>query len=89
MHNESLLAQVAYKALIEQLILKSEPGSEDRKFLEKGTISASKQHMEVIERFGRYPSRNKILNRESTPEELEWLRGNPEGFAKGPPEASL
>lgn len=88
MHNESLLGQVACKALVERLIPKSEPGSADRKFLEAGTMSAINQHMAVIERFGRYPSRNKVLNRESTPDELEYLRENPEGFAKNPPEAS-
>ena len=89
MHNESLLAQVACKALVEQLIPKSEPGSADRNFLERGTMSAIKQHLAVIERFGRYPSRNKVLDRESTPEEAEYLRENPEGFGGTPPEASL
>ena len=31
------------------------------------------EHKSVIDRFGRYPHRNKNLGRESTPEELEWL----------------
>lgn len=31
------------------------------------------QHQKIIERFGRYPHRNKILGRESTPEEIEFL----------------
>ena len=31
-------------------------------------------HMVVIKRFGRYPHRNKILNRESTTEEIEFLK---------------
>ena len=31
-------------------------------------------HLEIIERFGRYPHRNAILGRESTPEEVEFLR---------------
>jgi len=31
-------------------------------------------HYEIIERFGRYPHRNKILGRESTPEEIEFLK---------------
>lgn len=31
------------------------------------------RHKEIIDRFGRYPHRNKILNRQSTPEELEFL----------------
>ena len=28
----------------------------------------------IIERFGRYPHRNKVLGRESTPEELTYLQ---------------
>ena len=32
----------------------------------------SLQHYEVISKFGRYPSRNEILGRLSTPEEIEW-----------------
>lgn len=32
------------------------------------------KHKVIIERFGRYPHRNVILGRESTPEELEFLR---------------
>ncbi len=32
------------------------------------------KHKAIIDRFGRYPHRNKILNRESTPEELEFLK---------------
>jgi uncharacterized protein (DUF924 family) len=32
------------------------------------------KHKEIIERFGRYPHRNSILNRQSTSEELEFLQ---------------
>ena len=31
-------------------------------------------HMEIVERFGRFPHRNEILGRESTAEELEFLK---------------
>ncbi|QLB20181.1 hypothetical protein A6B43_00815 [Vespertiliibacter pulmonis] len=31
------------------------------------------RHKEIIDRFGRYPHRNAILNRTSTPEEIEFL----------------
>lgn len=44
----------------------AEPG------LEKQTDFA-RDHAAVIERFGRYPTRNAILGRTSTPEELEYL----------------
>jgi len=33
------------------------------------------QHMDIIQRFGRYPHRNKILGRESTDDEIEFLKG--------------
>lgn len=32
------------------------------------------KHWEMIKRFGRFPHRNKILKRESTPEEIEFLK---------------
>ncbi len=32
------------------------------------------RHREIVERFGRFPHRNAILGRESTPEELEFLK---------------
>jgi uncharacterized protein (DUF924 family) len=38
------------------------------------TLDYSKRHRAVIERFGRFPHRNKILGRESTPEEVEFLK---------------
>lgn len=31
------------------------------------------KHKNIIKEFGRYPNRNKALNRESTPEEIVWL----------------
>jgi uncharacterized protein (DUF924 family) len=33
----------------------------------------AEQHRDVIERFGRFPHRNAVLGRESTPEESDWL----------------
>lgn len=32
------------------------------------------KHKEIIDRFGRYPHRNEVLGRQSTPEELEFLK---------------
>jgi uncharacterized protein (DUF924 family) len=31
------------------------------------------RHMEIIERFGRFPHRNEVLGRQTTPEEAEFL----------------
>jgi uncharacterized protein (DUF924 family) len=38
-----------------------------------GTFAYAMRHYAVIERFGRFPHRNAILGRESTPEELAFL----------------
>jgi len=40
----------------------------------------AERHREIIERFGRFPHRNAILGRKSTPEELEFLRQPGSGF---------
>ncbi|MBY0413844.1 MAG: DUF924 domain-containing protein, partial [Bdellovibrionales bacterium] len=32
------------------------------------------EHKEIIERFGRYPHRNKVLGRTTTPEEADFLK---------------
>jgi uncharacterized protein (DUF924 family) len=48
------------------LYLFDHPGLEDN-------FNFELRHKEIIDRFGRYPHRNKILGRESTPEELEFL----------------
>ncbi|HZT61499.1 MAG TPA: DUF924 family protein, partial [Burkholderiales bacterium] len=34
----------------------------------------AKRHHEIIERFGRFPHRNALLGRASTPEEIEFLK---------------
>lgn len=38
------------------------------------------KHLEVIEKYGRFPHRNEVLGRESTPEELEYLSKPGAGF---------
>lgn len=38
------------------------------------------RHQVIIERFGRYPHRNEIMGRESTPEEVEFLKGPNSSF---------
>jgi uncharacterized protein (DUF924 family) len=39
-----------------------------------GFADYSGHHRDIIERFGRFPHRNKILGRASTPEEVEFLK---------------
>ena len=38
------------------------------------------RHKRIIERFGRFPHRNEILGRKSTPEEIEFLKEPGSGF---------
>jgi len=40
----------------------------------EGNLDFELKHKAIIERFGRYPHRNAILGRESTPEEVEFLK---------------
>lgn len=40
---------------------------------ESGPPSWAVQHMEIVKRFGRFPHRNAVLGRESTPEETAFL----------------
>jgi uncharacterized protein (DUF924 family) len=38
------------------------------------TLEFEIRHRHIIEQFGRYPHRNQVLNRASTPEEIEFLK---------------
>lgn len=40
----------------------------------------ARRHRDVIARFGRFPARNAVLGRVSTPEEIAFLKANPIGF---------
>jgi uncharacterized protein (DUF924 family) len=47
------------------------------------SITRAIEHFEVVDRFGRFPHRNEILGRDSTPEEIRFLDENPDAwFAK-------
>ena len=60
MHSESL-------AIHDQAVkLFDRPGMEEQ-------LDYEHRHRAIIERFCRYPHRNAILGRESTPEEIEFL----------------
>ena len=45
-----------------------------------GTIDYARRHYEIIARFGRFPHRNAVLGRLSTPEEIEFLKQPGSGF---------
>ena len=40
------------------------------------------EHNEIIKRFGRFPHRNQVLEREFTPEEIEYMKSGPNTFGQ-------
>jgi uncharacterized protein (DUF924 family) len=46
----------------------------------QGTHDFELRHKAIVDRFGRYPHRNAILGRQSTAEELEFLKQPGSGF---------
>ncbi len=60
MHSENLVDQDLSVALYEAA------GLHDN-------LRFARHHREIVRRFGRFPHRNAALNRESTPDELNWL----------------
>ena len=60
-HSEDLADQVRYTTLAQSL------GDPDR-------MKFAHRHREIIERFGRFPHRNAVLGRDSTPRELAFLK---------------
>ena len=71
MHSENLEDQRRSVELFGRLAEK--PGAPD-------VTSYAAGHMEIVERFGRFPHRNEILGRETTPEEAEFLEGPNSSF---------
>jgi uncharacterized protein (DUF924 family) len=65
MHSEILADQQRSVALFRRL-------AQERPYL--NSVSYAVRHQEIVERFGRFPHRNTVLGRPSTPEEVEFLR---------------
>jgi len=74
MHQESLISLIAVRGLFECLKPRC-VSTEEHEWVDIG-ILASKRHMEQLERFGRYPTRNALLGRKNTEDEDEFLKGH-------------
>jgi uncharacterized protein (DUF924 family) len=61
MHSESRKIHVVAEALY-------------REFAPAGNYEFELKHKAIVDRFGRYPHRNQVLGRASTPEEVEFLQ---------------
>lgn len=79
LHSENVVSQVAAMSLYEGLLARCKDGTVEKNFCEQ-SIQSVKAHAVPVLKFGRYPSRNKVLGRESTPDELAFLKEHPNGF---------
>jgi uncharacterized protein (DUF924 family) len=78
-HAEDRAAQREGLALFERL--HGEAPAEWRAFTQ-GIIDFARLHLDIVERFGRFPHRNGILGRVSTAPELEYLAANSQSFGQ-------
>jgi len=69
-HSENADIQTLSVKLYQKLVAQSPP---QIKPLMQEFLKLAAKHKETIDRFGRFPHRNEILRRESTPEELKYL----------------
>ncbi|MES1908816.1 MAG: hypothetical protein MHM6MM_001683 [Cercozoa sp. M6MM] len=70
MHSESLKLQNKGIELLKQLIERT-PANHPHQDLLQTSLENFVKHKEVIELFGRFPHRNDMLGRQSTPEEIQ------------------
>jgi uncharacterized protein (DUF924 family) len=81
MHAEDAAAQARCVALFDALLAATQ-APEDRAVHEALAYARAfaVRHREVVARFGRFPHRNPVLGRETTPAEAAWLEAHPGGF---------
>jgi len=74
MHAESVPLQYECVERITQLVQHS-PDALAQSL--QGNLRSARQHLDIIEKFGRFPHRNAVLGRTSTPAELVFLENGP------------
>jgi uncharacterized protein (DUF924 family) len=80
MHSENLTLQQAMVARFEGLVELAALRSPQNKAFFEFALDYARRHLQVVETFGRFPHRNVILGRISTPSELEFLKGDGSSF---------
>ena len=66
----------AYEGMLDDV-----PATARDKF--KNYLDYAHMHRDIVVQFGRYPHRNRVLERESTPEEIQWLADKGNMFGQG------
>lgn len=73
MHSESLAMHDEAREVFAAILALAERDVPSLVEYVKGTIAYEVRHRAILERFGRYPHRNSVLGRSSTPEETQFL----------------
>ncbi|KAL8993895.1 MAG: hypothetical protein Q9169_006002 [Polycauliona sp. 2 TL-2023] len=82
MHSESLADHVLFAKKLEDMEAIAEGNEEAKEYL--GTLGAFEgRHKVLIDKFGRYPHRNRVMGREETEEEKECLANGGDTFGAG------
>lgn len=76
-HAEDIGLQERSVALFERLVTRAHP---DLTALFESFADYARRHRDIIQRFGRFPHRNTILGRESTPDEVAYLESGGDRF---------
>ena len=81
MHSEHIEDHALFKSLVismkEDMVKVGDTAAVEH--VEK-QLDFEKRHVDIIERFGRYPYRNKVLGRETTEEEKKWMEEGGDTF---------
>ncbi|HBO96569.1 MAG TPA: hypothetical protein DD648_00745 [Candidatus Omnitrophica bacterium] len=80
MHAEDIRAQCLSVGYFTELVEESRKKNPGNTHYYSYSLDYANRHYVIIERFGRFPHRNKILGRTSTPEEIEFLKKPGSGF---------
>ena len=78
-HTESTEVQDESVSNYRRLVAESPP---ELKSTFEESLESAEEHRAVIREFGRFPHRNRILGRNSTPDEEAWLAKNAERFGQ-------
>ena len=79
-HSESLAEQERGVALLRSLEPLAPPAW--RAYVRRA-VEGFARHRDVVARFGRFPHRNRVLGRASTPEEIAYLEQEPASYGQG------
>lgn len=70
-----------FAGMADALEAHGEPAAAVRKVL-AGSATFGRTHLDIVERFGRYPYRNKVLGRETTADEAAWMAEGGNSFGQ-------